>query len=183
VSVQFIVKNINRSRNYLYDIRYINPKGKMMLEKLRQAGNAAKDAVTKTTVLLTDLNGDGKVDEEDARIAAEWAKKQAVSLGNEAARLGKEAARSNLAKDAATGAVVGAAIAIPVPVIGPVFGAAIGATIGAYRSLTGKTTASGATQAQSQDSHGELLKLQDLREKGVLTEDEFQREKKRVLAN
>ena len=154
-----------------------------MLEKLRQAGNAAKDAVTKTTVLLTDLNGDGKVDEEDARIAAEWAKKQAVSLGNEAARLGKEAARSNLAKDAATGAVVGAAIAIPVPVIGPVFGAAIGAIIGAYRSLTGKTTASGATQAQSQDSHGELLKLQDLREKGVLTEDEFQREKKRVLAN
>jgi hypothetical protein len=183
VSVQFIFESINRAHNYLYDIRYINPKGKMMLEKLRQAGNAAKDAVTKTTVLLTDLNGDGKVDEEDARIAAEWAKKQAVSLGNEAARLGKEAARSNLAKDAATGAVVGAAIAIPVPVIGPVFGAAIGATIGAYRSLTGKTTASGATQAQSQDSHGELLKLKDLREKGVLTEDEFQREKKRVLAN
>jgi hypothetical protein len=159
------------------------PKGKMMLEKLRQAGNAAKDALTKTTVLLTDLNGDGKVDEADARIAAEWTKKQAASLGNEAARLGKEAARSGLAKDAATGAAVGAAIAIPVPVIGPVLGAAIGASIGAYRNLTGKSTSSGVTQAKSQDSHAELLKLQDLREKSVLTEEEFQREKKRVLEN
>ena len=154
-----------------------------MLEKLKQAGNAAKDAITKTTVLLSDLNGDGKVDEADARIAAEWAKKQAVSFGNEAARLGKEAARSGLAKDAATGAALGAAIAIPVPVIGPVFGAAIGASIGAYRNLTGKTTSSGSLQAKPQDLHAELLKLQDLREKGVLTEEEFQYEKKRVLGN
>ena len=48
-----------------------------MLEKLKQAGNAAKDAVTKTAIHLGDLNRDGKVDEEDARIASEWAKKQA----------------------------------------------------------------------------------------------------------
>ena len=32
----------------------------------------------------------------------------------------------------------------------------------------------GATQVQSQASHAELLKLQDLREKGDLTEEEFQ---------
>jgi len=154
-----------------------------MLEKLKQVGNAAKDAVTKTAVLLGDLNGDGKVNEEDARIAAEWAKKQAASAGNEVARLGHEVVRSDLAKDAATGAAVGAAIAIPVPVIGPVAGAAIGATIGAYRNLTGKSTSSGSTPPKSQDTHAELLKLQDLREKGVVTEEEFQREKRRVLGN
>jgi hypothetical protein len=154
-----------------------------MLEKLKQVGNAAKNAVTKTAVLMGDLNGDGKVDEEDARIAAEWTKKQAVSLGSEAARLGKEAARSDLAKDAATGAAVGAAIAIPIPLIGPIAGAAIGATIGAYRNLTGKSTSSGSTSAKPQDSHAELLKLQDLREKGIVTEEEFQREKNRVLGN
>jgi hypothetical protein len=154
-----------------------------MFEKLKQVGNASKNVVTKAAVLMGDLNGDGKVDEEDARIAAEWAKKQAVSLGNEAARLGKETARSDLARDAATGAAVGAAIAIPVPVIGPVAGAAIGATIGAYRNLTGKSTSSSSTPAKPQDSHAELLKLQDLREKGVLTEEEFQREKNRVLGN
>ena len=36
---------------------------------------------------------------------------------------------------------------------------------------------SGATQAQSQASHAEFLKLQDLREKGALTEKEFQYDK------
>jgi len=41
----------------------------------------------------------------------------------------------------------------------------------------------GATQAQSQASHTELLKLQDFREKGALTEEEFQYDKKRVLGN
>ena len=139
-----------------------------MLEKLKQVGNAAKDVVTKTAIHLGDLNGDGKVDEEDARIASEWAKKQAVALGNEAARIGKEVARSELGKDVTTGAVVGAAIAIPIPVIGPVAGAAIGATIGAYRNLTGKSISSGSTPEKSQDPHAELLKLQDLREKGIL---------------
>ena len=154
-----------------------------MLEKLKQVGNAAKDVVTKTAIHLGDLNGDGKVDEEDARIASEWAKKQAVALGNEAARIGKEVARSELGKDVTTGAVVGAAIAIPIPVIGPVAGAAIGATIGAYRNLTGKSISSGSTPPKSQDPHAELLKLHDLRERGILTEEEFQREKKRVLGN
>lgn len=157
--------------------------GGAMLDKLKQVGNAAKAAVNKTAVHLGDLNGDGKVDEQDARIAAEWAKKQAVSLGNEAARLGKEAVRSDLAKDAAAGAVVGAAIAIPVPVIGPMAGAAIGATIGTYRNLTGKTNNSGSMPPKPQDLHAELLKLQDLREKGILTDEEFQCEKKRVLGN
>ena len=154
-----------------------------MLEKLKQVGNAAKDVVTKTAIRFGDLNGDGKVDEEDARIASEWAKKQAVALGNEAARIGKEAARSDLGKDVTTGAVVGAAIAIPIPVIGPVAGAAIGATIGAYRNLTGKSISSGSTPPKSQDPHAELLKLHDLRERGILTEEEFQREKNRVLGN
>jgi hypothetical protein len=156
--------------------------GGTMLDKLKQVGNAAKAAVNKTAIHLGDLNGDGKVDEQDTRIAAEWAKKQAVSLGNEAARLGKEAVRSDLAKDAAAGAVVGAAIAVPIPVIGPMAGAAIGATIGTYRNLTGKSTNSVLPQ-KPQDLHAELLKLQDLREKGILTDEEFQREKKRVLSN
>ncbi len=35
-----------------------------MLEKLKMAGNAARDAVAKTAVLVGDLNGDGKVDED-----------------------------------------------------------------------------------------------------------------------
>lgn len=152
-----------------------------MLEKLKKIGGAAKDAVTKTAVLMGDLNGDGKVDEEDARLAAEWTKKQANALGSEAVRLGKEAVRSDLAKDAATGAAVGAAIAVPVPLIGPAVGAAIGASIGAYRNLSGKGTSSSVTTNKLHDTHAELLKLQDLREKGVLSEEEFQRAKLKTL--
>jgi hypothetical protein len=154
-----------------------------MLEKLKIAGIAARDAVAKTAVLVGDLNGDGKVDEEDAKIAAEWAKRKAVAVGNEAAKLGKEAVKSDLAKDAATGAAVGAAIAVPVPVIGPIAGAAIGAMFGAYRNLTGKSIRTdSAPPATIKDVHAELLKLQDLKEKGVLTEEEFLREKTKLLA-
>ena len=63
-------------------------------------------------MLIGDLNGNGKVHEEDVRIATEWAKKTAKSVGEEAARLGKDAVRSDMAKDAASGAVVGAALAV-----------------------------------------------------------------------
>ncbi len=35
-----------------------------MLEKLKQVGNASGNVVTKAVVLMGDLNGDGKVDEE-----------------------------------------------------------------------------------------------------------------------
>ena len=84
---------------------------------------------------------------------------------------------------AAAGAVVGAAIAIPAPIIGPVFGAAVGATIGAYKHLTENKTFSGPTSPKPQDTHAELMKFHDLREKSILTEEEFQREKTRILGN
>ncbi|MEP6868964.1 MAG: hypothetical protein ABJA20_10650 [Novosphingobium sp.] len=52
-------------------------------------------------VLVGDLNGDGKVDEEDARIARDHAVK------------GLSVVRAPLTKDVATYAAVGAAIALP----------------------------------------------------------------------
>ncbi len=154
-----------------------------MLEKLKMAGIAARDAVAKTAVLVGDLNGDGKVDEEDAKIAADWAKRKAVAVGNEAAKFGSEVAKSDLAKDAAAGAAVGAVIAVPVPVIGPIAGAGIGAMFGAYKSLTGKSPLSATSKnSPPKDVYAELLKLQELKEKGIFSEEEFQREKAKVLA-
>jgi TPR repeat protein len=152
-----------------------------MRKKLKQFGEAAQKGVGAAAVLVGDLNGDGKVDAQDAQIAAEWAKRQAIGLGSEAARLGKAALRSDLAKDSATGAAIGAAIAIPVPLIGPAAGAAIGATIGAYRNLSGNKGLSNMDVAKPSDIHADLLKLQDLREKGILSEEEFQREKIKLL--
>ena len=44
-----------------------------------------------------------------------------------------------------------------------------------------KKAISHLSNTKSQDTHAELLKFQYLREKGVLTEEEFQREKARIL--
>lgn len=154
-----------------------------MFDKLKKLGEKAKQVANSAAVLVGDLNGDGKVDEEDARIAAEWAKKTATSIGTEAGRLGKEALRSDMAKDAAAGAAVGAVVAVPVPVIGPIAGAAIGAGVGVYKNLTKKPSSTPAqgNSGMPPDSHAELLKLDDLRQKGILTEAEFDTQKKRLL--
>ena len=146
------------------------------------AGNL-KEAITSTAVAVGDLNGDGKVDEEDARIATDWARKTASSVGDEASRLGQEVVRSELAKDAAAGAAVGAVIAIPIPVIGPIAGAAVGAGLGVYKNLTkkGPSTSAPAQAGPAIGLHDELLKLEDLRVKGLLTDDEFAQQKRKAL--
>lgn len=57
---------------------------------------------------------------------------------------------------------------------------------GAVKEETQKATSKAKShfnKTKSEDPHAELLKFQDLRDKGILTEEEFQREKKRVLGN
>jgi len=130
------------------------------------------------------LNGDGKVDEEDASIATEWAKKAAKAISNEACILRKEAMRSDLAKDAASGAVIGAVVSLPVPIIGPMAGATIGAGLGVYKNFTKTTQPAMVTRDHlhvPKDVHAELLKLDDLRQKSIITEVEFEAHKKKVL--
>lgn len=140
--------------------------------------------MSSTTVLIGDLNGDGKVDEEDARIAADWTKETIISIGDEASKLGKEALRSDLAKDATSGAVVGAVVGIPIPFMGPMMGAAIGAGLGVYRNFT-KTNQPMPVVIDRppvpKDNHAELLKLDELRQKKIITEAEFEIQKKKIL--
>lgn len=153
-----------------------------MFDKIKKLGKGTKDALSSTAVLVGDLNGDGKVDAEDARIAADWAKKTASSIGGEASRLGKEALRSDLAKDAASGAAIGAVVAVPVPVIGPVAGAAIGAGVGVYKNMTKKESSPLSGKGESKvDIHAELLKLDDLRQKNIISEAEFESQKEKIL--
>ena len=156
-----------------------------MNEKFKSLAGKIKGAVTATAVLVGDLNGDGKVDHEDAKIATEWAKKNTSAAGNEAIRIGKEAMQSDMVKDAAAGAAVGAAIAIPVPVIGPLAGAAIGAGLGVYKNIIKKD--SGTHQAKeipvaSKNVHAELLKFDELRQKSIITDAEFENQKSKLLS-
>jgi hypothetical protein len=96
----------------------------------------------------------------------------------------KEAAKSDLAKDMAGGAAIGGAVGIPVPVVGPLTGSVIGAGLGAYKNIAGKGTpthSSQPTQESTKDIYAEILKLGDLKEKGLITEEEFEEQKKILL--
>ena len=152
-----------------------------MLKKLKKIKDTTVNAVAGVATRVGDLNGDGVVDAEDARIATQWAKEKASAIGDEASKLGKAAVRSDLAKDAASGAAVGAVVAVPIPVIGPAFGAVVGAGLGIYKNVTKGGSASASAQALPADIHAELLKLDDLRQKGVLSEEEFEIQKKKIL--
>ncbi len=155
-----------------------------MFDKIRDIAGKAKKALSKTALLVGDLNGDGKIDEEDARIAAEWTKKKAASVGDEVSKLGKEAMQSDLAKDAATGAGIGAVVAIPVPIIGPLAGAAVGAGVGVYKNITKPNQPTPVVIEQAahpKDVHDELLKLEELKQKKIITQAEFEAQKKKIL--
>ena len=103
-----------------------------------QAANTVSDAVGKTVDLVGDLNGDGKFDEEDLKIAIAKGKEVASLVANEAGVLAKEVARSEMVKDAAAGAAVGAALASVLPVVGTLAGAVVGGTAVVAKKLLSK---------------------------------------------
>jgi len=101
------------------------------------AADSAGNALGALGVLVGDLNGDGKVDFEDAKIAAAKVRDVAGVAAEELGQLGKTTLQSKLVQDAAAGAVVGGVLAsmIPIPIISTVAGATVGAAVGAYKSI------------------------------------------------
>jgi hypothetical protein len=58
----------------------------------------------------------------------------------------------------------------------------VGAGIGVYKNFAKKEVSShSAPSTLLPDLHANLLKLADLREKGILTESEFEMQKRKVL--
>jgi hypothetical protein len=155
-----------------------------MFDKIKDLTVQAQDAIAKTMVIDGELNGDGTFHEEDVRVAAKWVKDKATAMGVEVGKLGKEAMHSDLTKDAATGAGIGAAVAIPVPIIGPIAGAAIGAGLGVYRNFTKPNQANSSRTdhvTPPRDIYAELIKMDELRQKKIISESEFEVQKKRIL--
>lgn len=135
-------------------------------------------------VLVGDLNGDGKVDEEDAKIARDHATAALSVATNEAGKLAKSVVRAPLTKDVATYAAVGAAIALPLPIVGPAIGAAVGAALGMWRNMTRhETLASPSPDASAppKDPLAELERVHALKEKGIITDEEFLAKKQKIL--
>jgi hypothetical protein len=91
--------------------------------------------------------------------------------------------KNDLVKDVALTAGVVAAITVPLPIVGPVTGATIGAALGLYKNLNRERSAATTSppSAPPPDVHDEILKLDDLRQRGLLTEAEFEKQKRSVL--
>ena len=154
-----------------------------MKKKITDLVAKAASGSSKALTVVGDLNGDGKVDKADWEIARRRAKEVAGDMADEAARLGKAVMRADMTRDVATGAAIGAAVAIPVPIVGPAAGAVVGAGVGLYKNLTksGDRQSSAAGSGRVSDPLGDLARLDDLRQRGVLTEDEFQAQKRKLL--
>jgi len=134
---------------------------------------------------------------DDVKRAAQHALDSTINAAHEVGQLGKEAMKTDMAKDAAAGAGIGAVLAVPIPGIGPLAGAVIGAGLGVYKNIRhGPNPASmdrknnsapdGVIDVESKalvppDKYEELNKLHDLKLRGVLTDEEFAAEKKKVL--
>lgn len=160
-----------------------------MKEILNQAKSKAGDLVTTAKAMSPDTN--------DIKRATDFLVDAASKTATEVGRLGKDALKTDLAKDAAAGAAIGAVVAVPVPLVGPIAGAVVGAGLGIYKNIkqgpraerpesltheAPETIIEAETQiVPSVDKFEELSKLHDLKVKGVLTEEEFGAEKKKVL--
>lgn len=157
--------------------------------RLTRLVDAAKETTEKTTKAVAEA-----YEREETQAALAWAKKTAESTVHEASRIGKEAVRSDMAKDAAAGAAIGAAVAVPIPVIGPIAGAVVGAGIGVYKNFVKPTPKAFSmpveagtaylpppTPTPSPDIYETLVKFEELRQKGILTDEEFALQKKKLL--
>ena len=165
-------------------------KEKLSLMALK-AGRAVSAAANKTAVYVQTR----MPTEQDLAQAKAMALKVGKAVADETVSLGKEVAQSKTFKDAAKGAGVGAVAAIPIPIIGPAVGAVIGAGAGIYlgsRSQSQSQPPALSTSppqavlieveaAPPKDLYAELLKLDELRQKGLLTNGEFEVQKLKLL--
>ena len=168
------------------------------LDQASQWGNKASDALSSAASKAGAFVQEHKPDDQEIAQAKAWVKNAAAVTAEEATRVGKEAMKSDMAKDMAKGAAAGAVIAVPVPFVGPAVGAVVGAGFGVFANLTRSNTvvpqylppSTAVPQpttvievvAPSKDVYAELRKLDDLLKKGILTQEEFDAQKKKVLA-
>jgi len=130
--------------------------GKSSGQRIATATRLAGKKIRKAAVLVSDLNKDGKVDQEDAGIATTTAKRITSKAADGAGALAKKLAKHDMVKDAAAGAAIGAAVGIPVPIIGPAAGAAVGAIVGLAKNR--KSATNGVSEAPEKAPKSSAIK-------------------------
>jgi len=128
-------KSANTDRATVRSADARGTKRKAARERIVGAARSAGSLLKEGAILAGDLNRDGKVDREDARIAAGKAKQLASATAAQAGRLGNKVLQHDMGKDAAAGAAIGAIVAVPVPIVGPVAGATVGAIAGVIKNV------------------------------------------------
>ncbi len=170
-----------------------------MKEKLFQMASKAGRTVSAAANKTADYVQAHKPTDEDMAQAKAFALKTGKAVASEAVTLSKEVAQSKTFKDAAKGAGVGAVAAIPIPLVGPAIGAVIGAGAGVFLgwgrpsqapqqalppydgAYAQRAPAIEVVAEPPKDLHAELLKLDELRQKGLLTNEEFEVQKQKLL--
>ena len=82
-------------------------------DKVAKAAKYAGRKIGEAAIVVGDVNDDGIVDREDARIATAKAKALASKAADEAGTLMRKAGKHDIVKDAAAGAGIGALAAMP----------------------------------------------------------------------
>jgi hypothetical protein len=152
--------------------------GGSVREQFEKLASKAKTAAGQVTDAATKV-----AQHPNTKAAANRAKEMATEAANQVVDQARQVSKSQMARDAATGAGIGAVVAVPIPLVGPLFGAVVGGGIGALFSLK---RAWSNPQALGEatvpfDLHKELTELDDLRQKGILSQEEFDAQKKKLL--
>ena len=134
-----------------------------------------KDFFKGVAARATELGKEFAPDPKDVAQATNWVKKTAATTAEEATRLSQEAMKSNFMKITVAKA-----------------GTAMDAGVEFYKNLNAsKVSQSVATPSPAENAtasapvntlYDQLMKLDDLRQRGILTVEEFDIEKKKVLA-
>lgn len=154
-----------------------------MFEKVDGTKEFLKEKAAQTKQSVSEF-----VEHEDTKAAVAWTKEAIGTASDEALALGKRAARSAMAKDVVIGAVIGAVVTMPFSNQSPLIWAIFGAGLGLYKNLkSGYLRSNSPTERKSvsvvpgKNIHTQLMELDDLRQKGILSQKEFELEKKKIL--
>lgn len=154
-----------------------------MWQKLEQVKDSLKAASGQVTDAATKV-----VQHPNTKAAANLAKEAVTEAAYEVADQARQISKSQIAKDVASGAVIGAAIgavvAGPIPWFdwppGAMIGAGIGALMG-FKRAWGSNPQGYREATAPLDFHKEMTGLDDLRQKGILSQEEFDGQKKKLL--
>lgn len=150
-----------------------------MREKFEKLASRAKTAAGQVSDAATKV-----AQHPNTKAAANRAKEMATEAAYQVADQARQVSKSQIAKDAAVGAGIGAVLAVPIPLVGPMFGAIVGGGIGALFGLKhawGSTPQASGEATVPFDLHKKLTELEDLRQKGLLSQEEFDAQKKKLL--